>query len=259
MVAGLSAEPEAGRVRFAGGPPLRVVDMTHPLGPDAPRSTDHPEVTFGALRWRSLHGSSTHTIHASLHSGTHIDAPSLYLPQGQTVDRIPPERLVGPGVIVDVRTDDWGVIDVPQLETAEPAIEPGDIVILYTGWSRFYGVDEQRYVLRQPGLSKAAVDWLIGRRVNMVGADQPSAEHIYMRLPQWRERRPDIFADVRVDPAQWPRSYGHKSFFDAGILMIDHVGGDVALAAGRRCTIGAFVARYAGMEAAPCRLLAFVE
>jgi arylformamidase len=37
------------------------------------------------------------------HSGTHVDAPSHFIPGGKPVDTIPIERLVGPAVVLDVR------------------------------------------------------------------------------------------------------------------------------------------------------------
>ncbi|MEW6140909.1 MAG: cyclase family protein [Thermodesulfobacteriota bacterium] len=37
------------------------------------------------------------------HTGTHVDPPSHYLPGGTTVDEIPLEVLVGPGVVLDMR------------------------------------------------------------------------------------------------------------------------------------------------------------
>src|SRR5919201_1097513 len=36
------------------------------------------------------------------HGGTHIDAPIHFAEGGHTIDKIPPERLVGPVVLVDV-------------------------------------------------------------------------------------------------------------------------------------------------------------
>src|SRR5690242_9624783 len=36
------------------------------------------------------------------HAGTHIDAPIHFNEKGQTLDQIPLQRLIGPGVVVDV-------------------------------------------------------------------------------------------------------------------------------------------------------------
>ncbi|MHB8587937.1 MAG: cyclase family protein [Candidatus Dormibacteraceae bacterium] len=236
----------------------QIVDLSQPLSPRSPRSTDHPEVTFAAVRTFARHGLSARTIHASLHAGTHVDAPSLYMPEGDTIDKVPISRLYGPGVIVDVQKEQWGVITPDDLERAGN-IHEGDIVVLYTGWSRYYGRDEETYALKQPGLEKAAVDWFVQKRVNFVCADMASGEHVFMRLSQWKSIRPDIFGEVQVDPVRFPHAYAHKELFRNGILMADNIGGDVATILGRRCTIAIGMAKYEGVEGAPARIFAVVD
>ncbi len=39
----------------------------------------------------------------SSHTGTHVDAPRHFVPGGQPVDRIDPDRLCGPATVVDLR------------------------------------------------------------------------------------------------------------------------------------------------------------
>jgi kynurenine formamidase len=236
----------------------RLVDLTQPLSPRSPRSTDHPEVTFAAMRTYARHGLSARTIHASLHAGTHVDAPSLYLPEGDTIDKIPLSRLHGPGVVVDVQKEQWGVIGPDDLERAGN-IEEGDIVVLYTGWSRYYGRDEETYALKQPGLDKAGVDWLVQKKVNFVCADMASGEHIFMRLRQWKNLRPDVFGDVQEDPKRFPSAYAHKELFRNGIWMADNLGGDIATILDQRCTIVIGLAKYEAVEGAPARVFAIVE
>ena len=45
-----------------------------------------------------------HNIHTGEHTGTHVDAPAHWVTgkDGWTVDQVPPARLVGPAVVVDV-------------------------------------------------------------------------------------------------------------------------------------------------------------
>ena len=42
----------------------------------------------------------------------------------------------------------------------EGAIEPGDIVLIRTGWGRFFGVDNARYLQGEPGIDVPAARWL---------------------------------------------------------------------------------------------------
>ncbi|MBN2102609.1 cyclase family protein [bacterium] len=43
------------------------------------------------------------TIKMSVHSGTHVDAPKHFLQDGQSVDTLDPDTLVGPAQVVDMR------------------------------------------------------------------------------------------------------------------------------------------------------------
>jgi kynurenine formamidase len=50
-------------------------------------------------------------------------------------------------------------------------IEPGDAVIINTGFGRLWGQDNVRYFRTQPGLGVGAAEWLAGRDPMIVGSD----------------------------------------------------------------------------------------
>ncbi len=238
---------------------FRVVDLTQPLSPRTPRSVDHPQVMFEEVRWYARHGLRTNQITASLHSGTHVDAPSVYIPGGANIDDLPIDQFLHEGVILHLPRDDWGVIDAHDLERARPEIRAADIVVLVTGWHKYYFADQEKYQLKQPGLNRRAVDWLVTKHVAMVCADQPSAEHIFMHIARWDELRRDVFAGVQFDPNEFPPAYAHKQLLGHGILMCDHIGGDVDTVLDRRCMLGIFPARYVDVEGAPARAVAILD
>ncbi|MDE3193532.1 MAG: cyclase family protein [Chloroflexota bacterium] len=232
----------------------RVYDLTQPLSPRTPRSSDHPEVRFENLRWYSRNGVHTSTAYMSVHVGTHVDAPLLYFPEGPSIDQIPLEKLSGPAVFVDVRKDDWGEIGPADLEASPERIREGDIVVLRTGWHKHYG-NEERYVLKAPGLTKDGFDWLVARKIRLIASDSPSPEHIFMRSRQWRELRPDVFGKVEVDPAKFPPSYGHKTMFRAGICLLEWLGGEIDEVP-HRAELIALPLKYVGVEAAQAGVIA---
>jgi kynurenine formamidase len=137
-------------------------DLTQVLSPSSARSSDHPQLTFSSLRWRPRHGLRTTAVAMSVHMSTHVDSPSLYYQTGETIDQIGLERLCGSAVIVDADKGQWGEITDEDLEQAQVPIREGDIVVLRTGWHRHYW-DEERYILKAPGLTKSGVDWLVNR------------------------------------------------------------------------------------------------
>lgn len=95
-------------------------------------------------------------------------------------EAIPP--VVGRGVLVDVaglkgveRLDAGTVITVADVEQAlarrQVVIEPGDIVLLHTGWGGLWGTDNPRFLSGEPGPGLALVRWLYERRIAALGTD----------------------------------------------------------------------------------------
>jgi kynurenine formamidase len=239
---------------------MRFLDLTQPLSPLTPRSSDHPAVEFPVLRHYSTHGTKTREIHASLHSGTHVDAPSLYDPFGKNIDDLPVELFCGSGVVIDFSDlGDWGVITSDLLDQKASEVKEGDIIGIWTGWAKYYGNDEERYVLKPPGLDRSGVDWIVRRKVKAIYSDTPSSEHIFMRSKQWQVMRPDLFGQTKIDPEQFPPVYAHKQMLPAGIQMVENLSAALGQLVGQRVNLLAFPAMYAGVEGAPARVVAVLE
>ena len=55
-------------------------------------------------------------------------------------------------------------------------LEPGDAVLIYTGWGAHWGVDNARYQGSSPGIGVAAAEWLVSQDPMLVGADNGGVE-----------------------------------------------------------------------------------
>ena len=115
------------------------------------------------------------------------------------MEQIPVDRLVGPGVMVDIvdKVEEQGldteleVADLAAWEEEHGAIPWGAVVIVHTGHGRFYtnasaywgrpaelelGEEDTEH-LHFPGVSEAAARWLVEERgVRGVGLDTPSTD-----------------------------------------------------------------------------------
>jgi kynurenine formamidase len=210
------------------------VDLSHVLTEDLYAIPDFPPPTLG--RWKSMpefHANVT-MIQMVAHHGTHLDAPNHFIEDAPSFDHVPLARLWGPGVVWSFNVGDYGVIDVADLEAKTPECRPGDIVLIDT--SRAALVHTPAYS-RHASLSQAAAEWLLQRRVKIVGVDFAT---------------PDLAPSLRKEGFYWPV---HHTLLPHGVLIAEHVANLSALSDRR---IEAFFTglRIAGSDGAPARPIA---
>lgn len=116
------------------------------------------------------------------HTGTHIDAPSHYIKGGQTVDRIPLDRLTGPAQVLDC--SDAEEFITPDLIAGRLG---GARTLLLKTW--FSG--RQEFDTGYPAISIEAADFIAGAGITCIGIDTPSIEtyqgdgSVHRRLLGW--------------------------------------------------------------------------
>ena len=113
------------------------------------------------------------------HNSTHVDAPYHYNStiqgrRAQTIDELPLDLFVAPGVLVDFTTkEDGDAISMDEMADAIARtgreLAPRDIVLVRTGRDRFYGAPD--YMFRGPGVTAEATRWLFDRGVRVMGID----------------------------------------------------------------------------------------
>ena len=130
-------------------------------------------------------------ISSTEHIGTHIDAPSHFAEHGWRNHQIPLSRLIGPGVIINVKdkvknNPDYRltVADVKKWEAKYGAIPEGAMVIMNTGWAANYPDRKKVFnttdpfnttSFHYPGFGEEAVSWIINNRnMYVIGTDCPS-------------------------------------------------------------------------------------
>ena len=151
----------------------RVFDLAQPLFDECPAFPGDPKVRLKLLKTIDTDGFNLETLHLTTHSGTHVDAPShlLHVDRGAVTD-YRPDHFVGPCVVADLRhKEDDDEIAAADLEPWRGLLEPGDILLLATGWSRFRGTDEERWMHHSPYLSQEGAEWICARGVKGVGID----------------------------------------------------------------------------------------
>ena len=94
--AGWTRPAKVGGAGFA-----EVVDLTRPLFSGMPVFPGDPPVSVLGVRTHAKDGYQVSQICLGSHSGTHIDAPRHFFPNGRPLDDFPASSFVGRGLIVD--------------------------------------------------------------------------------------------------------------------------------------------------------------
>lgn len=176
----------------------RIVDLTHPFNaqtiywPNAPSTFKLDKQSYGMTPGGYFY--SSYSFSSPEHGGTHLDAPIHFAEKGWTAEQIPLERLIAPGVVIDVSRQaeadaDYRLTraDIEAWEKEHGRIPPGAIALLRTGWGRRWP-DRARYFgdtrpkdaahLHFPGYGEEAARLLVtGRQVAALGIDTPSIDH----------------------------------------------------------------------------------
>jgi kynurenine formamidase len=160
----------------------RIIDLSYPLENGTPVFPGDPpiEVTIlesiqnpPSLGSRSLNCSK---FQMSVHTGTHVEAPSHFVGTAATIDRVPLEQCVGPALVADLRgMKPREEIQPAQFTRFREKLRGISKVILHTGWSSEWKGD--RYFTDHPRLSGGAAQLLMSWGIHLVGIDAPSVDH----------------------------------------------------------------------------------
>jgi len=223
----------------------RIVDLSPlvPQGFKGPPSTNigvQFEVRTKPGYWQSAQ------VLMSLHTGCHVESALHCIENGESIDQVDLERVIGRAVILDLTpVAERALIDVSDLERARErlaaqneTIQVGDIILLRTDWAQ-RAIGTPVYFPQSPGLTESAARWLVDQRPKCIGCDffeEPAA-----REPGWT-------ADQFVV---------HRTILSAGIPLVE---GLVNLAElPPRCQFFAPFYRFAGIDSALARAFAIVE
>lgn len=122
------------------------------------------------------------------HIGTHIDAPRHFDRDGEPINELPLEKLITEAVVLKVNHKSAGsLITAKDMEIAlkksGERINPGDGVLLYTGWDEKWGTKEY---MNNPVISEDASRWLLRKKVSIIGIDGISLDSLEFNWPGHR-------------------------------------------------------------------------
>jgi arylformamidase len=157
------------------------------------------------------------------HTGTHVDAPSHFIPGGGTVETLPLDALVGPCRVVEVET--------------RAHIEPTDLEPVAMGARRLLLKTASGHLWSEPdfcrdfvALSPESAAWLVARDVLLVGIDYLS-----------------------IDPFEAEPAAAHLTLLGAGVVILE--GLDLRGVPAGEYDLAALPLKVAGADGAPARVV----
>lgn len=148
---------------------MSFIDLSVPINENTPVYPGDPKTKIEPNGILENDGYEDHYVSIGTHVGTHVDAPAHMILKGKTLDQIPVDRFSGKGVYIQMDKK----FDLKKVKKAD--INEGDIVLFHTGMSDVYY--EPAYYENYPAMSEEIADYLVEKKIKMVGVDMCSIDH----------------------------------------------------------------------------------
>lgn len=198
---------------------MRVIDLTRTIEPGMAVYPGDPEVRFHLHTHYAEHGFRVTGLELGTHAGTHLDAPAHFLPEGETVEGLSLEKLVGPARVVD-------------LNDVNASFRQGERVLLRSGWGSHWGMPD--YFEDFPGIPAELGERLAAAPVALVGLETPTLH-------------PDGEEDARL----------HRLLLARAVVLVENLANLEALP--EQFTLTVLPLPLRGLDGSPCRAVALVE
>ena len=150
---------------------MNIIDISHILNNETPIFPGDYKTSVSVYKTIEKDYYNSYLLQSCLHTGTHIDMPMHLVVDERTAADFPPDCFCGRGVLLDVQ----GENSIDMKAAYERLIHEGDVVLLCTGWDAKFETDE--YFSGYPGISDEFGDFLISKRIKILGMDAPSPDH----------------------------------------------------------------------------------
>jgi kynurenine formamidase len=124
----------------------KIVDLSMPITSQIPVYPGDPKPHIEPAATFAENGYHVSRLVLGSHTGTHVDAPFHFREDGLRIDEVPLTYFLGKGIVIDVTgKNDGEAVTLDDVNAYLPRLEPGMIVLFYTGWSQY--AETERYFL----------------------------------------------------------------------------------------------------------------
>ena len=114
-------------------------------------------------------------LHCGTHTGTHIDPPLHFLADGEPIDQIDIDALIGPAVVADLTAVEYDI----DAEVLEGLNLPAGVerLLCHTRNSEFWKQQSPEFTEDYVAVTADGATWLVERGIRLIGVDYLSVEH----------------------------------------------------------------------------------
>ena len=228
-------------------------------------------------------GANGQLIEWSNNTGCHLVGPRAFHSAATAIADIPLRALCGQAVVADIAdlVSDYDLY-TPEMITDRVEVREGDILVINTGYHRYAwdqpdvvnpsrqgGIENKEfgYYVRHPGPSPEFFPWALDKRLKLIAVDCGSAEHPMNTNIRFLHPREFEKAEAKLrakhgkgweemfPPADY-RRLTHGTMPEAGLLLAEALGGEIAALANRRVWFMIGPIPYMEVESAWCRAVA---
>lgn len=206
---------------------MRTYDISLTISPDMPVWPGDPGVVLERVSKIEEGANSNVTRMAiSAHTGTHVDAPFHFLPEGKPVERLVLKVLTGRAYVLGLEKAD--LITAAVLENSE--IPPRTRrLLIKTRNSQYWKQEDKAFQTDFVGISADGAEFLVKRGVKLVGVD-------YLSVAPYKQSRPT-----------------HEILLKAGVVIVE--GLDLSEVSQGRYSLFCLPLKLAGSDGAPARAI----
>jgi arylformamidase len=153
----------------------RIYDVSMPVRTGGVVYPGNPEIAIEPQQAISRGaGANVSTIAFGSHTGTHVDASKHFFDDGETIDRIAPERMIGPALLIAV---DESLMSVGARDLEKHDISGHTRLLIRTRNSSF--IDDPTFHRDYTFLAPDGAEYLVDKGFHLVGVDYLSIEQFH--------------------------------------------------------------------------------
>ncbi|MDT8897418.1 MAG: cyclase family protein [Thermanaerothrix sp.] len=210
----------------------KIHDISLTIGPDLPTWPSDPSVRIERVsKIEEGANANVSKVEMGLHTGTHLDAPYHFLPNGARLESLALEVLIGPAQVIEVPEHFAEITaDVFQHFPLAPGVQR---VLFKTRNSRYWAEGEKTFRPDFVGITQDGAEYLVEQGVRLVGID-------YLSVAPYKRSRPT-----------------HEVLLQAGVVIIE--GLDLSQVRSGLYHLICLPIKFQGVEGGPARAILIEE